>query len=137
MPRPPKQAEGGGREAAASALYITWPATNSVGRSFSVSAPFPVQICDRSCNTHTQTVDANGEQRATGAIKGQIFTFGKNAVRSVSLSKVLAKSLHKGVNNHRARDSGTYYLRFYEKDICFIPSRPLFPGMLLPPEADL
>ena len=63
MPRPPKQAEGGGREAAASALYITWPATNSVRPSVGASsAPFPVQICDRSCNTHT---NGRRERRTT------------------------------------------------------------------------
>ena len=62
----PSRRRTDGRREGETALYITWPATNSAGRSVgrwaSESAPFPVQICDRSCNTEHAAAATTGDR---------------------------------------------------------------------------
>ena len=76
------QAGGGGREAAASALYITWPATNSVGQC----------VCPLSCTNlrplmqhrteNIRSITTTTTTTTTRAIEGQISTCGKNTIRA-------------------------------------------------------
>ena len=72
MPRPPKQAEDGRRDGGRDGFIHNMAGNKfcrSLGRWASESAPFPVQICDRSCNTEHAAAAATTGDRTS--IKGR------------------------------------------------------------------